>query len=247
MSWSGYIPGEMLAQRPGTAKVTLIGYTTIDVQAMHDATGGAWWTQSSVRDADALCQFAGQNCYDSFHNPAGRTNGEYLYNIIEQGHFSVFEHASATFHVSGVSRSLLTELTRHRHLSFSVRSQRYVDESYGDYVLPPDILRLKPEQGAPVAGAIGAVVSAANRAYTIIVDEMTAAGCDRKHARSAARSVLPNMWATEMVVTGNHRTWREVIQKRSDPGADEEIREFAATILTNVRAVAPALYQDMPG
>ena len=45
------------------------------------------------------------------------------------GHMSVYEHAYFTFHVSGISRACLAQLSRHRHLSLSVRSQRYCDES----------------------------------------------------------------------------------------------------------------------
>ena len=55
------------------------------------------------------------------------------------GHESPIEHASFTFGVEGVSRSLLAQLTRHRIASYSVQSQRYVREKMFDYVLPPEI------------------------------------------------------------------------------------------------------------
>lgn len=83
------------------------------------------------QDADDLAEQAGRLCYLSWNrpNPATATNKGYLANIIAQGHFSVLEHASATFYIDGVTRNFTHELIRHRHLSFSEVSQRYVDVS----------------------------------------------------------------------------------------------------------------------
>ncbi|WP_426717070.1 FAD-dependent thymidylate synthase, partial [Corynebacterium auriscanis] len=71
--------------------------------------------------------YAGRSCYGSWSRPneATRKDHDYLSRtLFDQGHFSILEHASATFYLTGVSRALLSEFTRHRHLSFSVRSQR---------------------------------------------------------------------------------------------------------------------------
>src|SRR5690554_1935779 len=89
---------------------------------------------------DTLVEFAGRSCYQSWKrpNPATATNEGYIANILKQGHFSVLEHASATFYVQGVSRALTHELIRHRHLSYSQLSQRFVNEGReDDLVLPP--------------------------------------------------------------------------------------------------------------
>lgn len=59
--------------------------------------------------------------------------------LAEIGHESPIEHASFTFGIEGVSRSLLAQITRHRIASFSVQSQRYVAESDFAYVVPPEI------------------------------------------------------------------------------------------------------------
>src|SRR5690606_41853392 len=64
--------------------------------------------------------------------------------ILNQGHFSVLEHSSVTFLVRDVSRALLTELTRHRHLSFSVVSQRYVNYADTKPVVPPAFADVEP-------------------------------------------------------------------------------------------------------
>ena len=49
--------------------------------------------------------------------------------LAELGHESPIEHVSFTFAIEGVSRSLLAQITRHRHASFSVQSQRYVKQN----------------------------------------------------------------------------------------------------------------------
>ena len=53
-------------------------------------------------------------------------NDKFIQNIINIGHMSVLEHATFTFAVEEVSRALLAQITRHRFMSFSVSSQRYV-------------------------------------------------------------------------------------------------------------------------
>ena len=82
-------------------------------------------------DADggpALVEFAGRACYQSWSkpNPKTATNAAYLRHIIDVGHFSVLEHASVSFYITGISRSATHELIRHRHFSYSQLSQRYV-------------------------------------------------------------------------------------------------------------------------
>src|SRR5687768_1215479 len=98
-------------------------------------------------DADggqALAEFAGRACYQSWSkpNPATATNASYLRHIIDVGHLSVLEHGVATFYVTGVSRSLTHELVRHRHFSYSQLSQRYVA---AEEVVEPAVIAADPE------------------------------------------------------------------------------------------------------
>lgn len=226
-------------------KVTLLASTRLDEGAHRLAR------QGGVHSADHLAEFAGRACYDSFSrpNPATAETSDYIANIIAQQHFSVLEHASATFYIENVSRSLTHELVRHRHLSFSQRSQRYVDESESDFVDPPQIEREKDTISEmdmeAIDRAISIVYDESHAAYEEIVGLLTRSGWSRKDARSAARSVLPNGTETAIVVTGNHRTWRELISKRSSAGADEEIRQLAKLLLVELKAIAPSTYQDM--
>ena len=52
--------------------------------------------------------------------------GAFIDKVVGMGHHSVIEHASYTFSLEGVSRSLTHQLVRHRIASFSQQSQRYV-------------------------------------------------------------------------------------------------------------------------
>ena len=150
-------------------------------------------------DADggqALLEFAGRACYQSWSkpNPKTATNAGYLRHIIDVGHFSVLEHASVSFYITGISRSCTHEVIRHRHFSYSQLSQRYVPENESQIVVPPgmeddDELRRILVEAADVSRAT----------YTDLLSRLEAKFADqpnailrRKQARQAARAVLPN-------------------------------------------------------
>jgi thymidylate synthase (FAD) len=229
-------------------RVTLIASTQMAEAHGYRCVSEEWLPLTGddlVCDSDHLAEFAGRACYQSFDRPNPQTarNADYVANILRQQHFSVLEHASATFYIEGVSRSLTHELVRHRHLSFSQLSQRYVDESDAEFVAPPAM------QSVPTydpLNALNDVGHAALQAYRTIVTVLEDAGLPRKLAREAARSVLPNATATKIVVTGNHRAWREFLQKRWHVAADAEIRQLAGLLLAEMRAIAPHTYQDIP-
>ena len=60
--------------------------------------------------------------------------------VVGSGHYSTIEHVQVTFAISNVSRACTHQLIRHRHMSFSQKSQRYVKEKgQFDYLIPPTI------------------------------------------------------------------------------------------------------------
>jgi thymidylate synthase (FAD) len=237
-------------------KVTLIGTTVFMNERAREGTDGEWrepvvgedgeWL---VTHSELLVELAGRACYQSWRrpNPSTAANDAYLKHILDVGHYSVLEHATATFYVTGVSRSLTHELVRHRHLSFSQLSQRFVDEDRENgYVVPPDVTGIENEHSRQLALQIIHDVDEMTRtAYADLVQILTETGLSRKRVRQAARAVLPNMTETKLVVTGNHRAWREVITLRNSPAADEEIQELARELLRQLKVVAPSIYQDM--
>lgn len=196
--------------------------------------------------ADELGEAAGRLCYKSYNrpNPATAKTEGYINNILNQQHFSVLEHASVTYYVQGVSRNLLTELERHRHLSFSVVSQRYVDHSESDTIIPPVFETLDISTRDQLVRDLRDVKTMAAQGYEFIFGTLKDHGIPLKQAREAARSVLPGATATEFLVTGNLRCWREILQKRLSPTADAEIRQLSRLILADLKDYAPATFQD---
>ncbi|OBH18079.1 FAD-dependent thymidylate synthase [Mycolicibacter terrae] len=206
-------------------------------------------------DADggpALVEFAGRACYQSWSkpNPKTATNAAYLQHIIDVGHFSVLEHASVSFYITGISRSATHELIRHRHFSFSQLSQRYVPEPDSRIVVPPGL-----EDDPELRQILAEAADASRAAYTELLSRLeakfgagqageTLGALRRKQARQAARAVLPNATETRIVVTGNYRAWRHFVAMRASEHADVEIRRLAVECLRQLVAVAPAAFGD---
>jgi len=204
--------------------------------------------ESEGETGEDLACFAGRACYQSFDRPraATATNAGYLAHILDVGHGSVLEHASVSLYVQGVSRSLTHELVRHRHLSYSQLSQRYVADS-GALVLPPEFegddvaLSFLDEAKHTAETMYAALTERAEQKLASVPMTKTAR---RKRARQAARAVLPNMAETKLVVTGNLRAWREVIELRATEHADTEIRRFAVEVLRVLQKEAPNVFAD---
>ncbi len=224
---------------PLSARV--IAYTTFDPPAdvpwETDADGG-----------QALAEFAGRACYQSWTkpNPRTATNAGYLRHILEVGHLSVLEHGNVTFYLTGISRSLTHELIRHRHFSYSQLSQRYVPERDASMV-EPEVIASDPELHARFLSATDASL----QAYTELLEGLEKRFADvenatlrRKQARQAARAVLPNATETRIVVTGNYRAWRHFVAMRASEHADVEIRELAVTCLRELQRVAGNVFAD---
>jgi thymidylate synthase (FAD) len=222
-------------------QVKLIAWTHFeppdDVPWSTDADGG-----------QALAEFAGRACYQSWKkpNPATATNAGYLNHILDSAHLSVLEHGSVTFYLTGISRSLTHELIRHRHFSYSQLSQRYVPERDAAMV-EPDVIADDPELHKKFVEAAEASV----RAYTELLEGLERKFSDepsptlrRKRARQAARAVLPNATETRIVVTGNYRAWRHFIGMRATEAADVEIRQLAIECLRQLKGAAPNVFAD---
>lgn len=232
--------------------VKLLAHTVID----DDVIAELMDIQPQSTDAETLVTFAGRSCYESWHRPRPETYHDKDYidrTIFEQQHGSILEHATATLYFTGVSRAFLTELTRHRHLSFSVRSQRFVDEGEASVVVPPALRNLDSQivydssdfyddLAGPPDEALGWWFKGALFNYEALVEELRYAGFTRKQAREAARSILPSMTETKMVVTGNLRAWLQVIERRTAPDADAELQEVMGMARDVLQPLAPSIF-----
>jgi len=205
----------------------------------------AWIGEST--DGERLAEFAGRLCYMSQRNPAHRDTNEYLQNIKKQLHGSVLEHANYSLLLEGISRSLTHELVRHRAgFAYSQLSQRYVDESEANFVMPPAIIG-----DAELETVWRAQMEEAQKTYVSLVEKLIARYAwvadkvhRRKMAREAARGVLPNSTETKIVVTGNVRAWRTMLELRAGEGAELEIRRLAVMIIRVLQNEASAFFSD---
>lgn len=192
---------------------------------------------------DAAVALGGKMCYsdadldDMIQGVTDKDNSAMIRRIIESGHESVLEHVSFTFAISGVSRALLAQITRHRMASFSVRSQRYVNYDKGfNYVIPPAIKKL----GEDAIAEYHAQMEQMNKWYRGWTEKL---GSGEK-ANEDARFVLPNACETSMLVTMNARELRHFFNLRMCRRAQWEIRELATFMWAVCNQECPALFED---
>lgn len=206
----------------------------------------------SVPDGIMLCKAAGQLCYMSMGpsmTPHLKSN-EYIQNIKKQRHGSVLEHASFTFLIFGISRSLTHELVRHRAgMAFSQVSQRYVDGKVLRFVMRPEF------QGQyELEQQFFNRIDRAAQEYESLARALTpkAAGPttheerrnQRKAVNQTARCLLPNETEAPIIVTGNARSWRHVLEMRCSQFAEPEIRRAMFLVWEALLEIEPALFDD---
>ncbi|NLW44981.1 MAG: FAD-dependent thymidylate synthase [Syntrophomonadaceae bacterium] len=148
--------------------------------------------------------------------------------LTQVGHLSPIEHVSFTFAVEGISRACSHQLVRHRIASYSQKSQRYVDETSFEYIVPPSIAN-NPE---------------AREVYTRVIDTIRESYSQlaRMVPREDARYILPNATETKIILSFNARSLYNFFSQRLCLRAQWEIREMAQLMLTEVMKVAPLLF-----
>jgi thymidylate synthase (FAD) len=210
---------------------------------------------TTLPDGAQLCKVAGQVCYMSFG--LKRTFNEhadrYFNNLKSSGHGSVFEHASFSLLLYGISRSVTHELVRHRAgFAYSQLSQRFVSGKMLRFVERPEYQEdeeLHAQFLQRIERSVGEYTALTNRLLEMQQAGVTILSAEartdlRKKVQQAARSVLPNETEAPMVMTGNARAWRHVIEVRADAHAETEIRELAVRIFLCLRLIDPVLFGD---
>jgi thymidylate synthase (FAD) len=178
---------------------------------------------------------------------------KYINNIISSGHGSVFEHANFTFLFYGVSRSFTHELVRHRAgMAYSQESQRYVGGSVLRFVERPEFqanrrLHRQFENridrvAKEYEGIAGELLKLQNHSLGIVSAELATDA--RKKVRQAARAALTNETEAVIVVTGNLRAWRHIINMRVSEHAEIEIRKAIYKVYLVLKEVAPLIFSD---
>jgi thymidylate synthase (FAD) len=182
-----------------------------------------------------LCSYYAKLCYRSFDLNSNsnltriREAEETLKGVIDSGHGSVLEHFSVNFVSYGVSRVFTHELVRHRvGTAYSQTSGRYCTVEDAELVLPPVLSEIKLPSGASISDDMNAMLAVIKDRVAIY---RQAAGLDdatferKKELTSAFRRLMPNGANNEIGWTMNIRSLRNVIEMRTSPHAEWEIRE----------------------
>jgi thymidylate synthase (FAD) len=210
-----------------------------------------WFRGEPVDEGAALIEIAGRACYKSFGvelNPnlskiRGSTK-EYLTNVLSKGDGSVIEHSATSWVLADVSRVFTHELIRHRvGTAISQESLRYVR---------PRELRMSLIPGSELTrlgdlDEVTHLLEAVEKEYLELADKTIRPGMDfetKKGWTSALRRILPDGIATNIVWTANHRTLRWVLEMRTDPGAEAEMRYVFDKVGQVVARDHPDIYGD---
>ena len=190
-----------------------------------------------------------------YHDLTEEKTQAFINRLMTYNHASPIEHASFTFGIEGVSRSMTHQLVRHRLASYSQKSQRYVSEGQFDYIIPPAISAIPEAREIYVQ-----TMESAQSAYQQIEKKLRSkyekelkadgenvkkiVGIAEKQAIEDARFVLPNGCETKIIVTMNVRELLHFFRNRCCMRAQWEIRECATQMLTMCKAVAPTLFKN---
>jgi thymidylate synthase (FAD) len=188
---------------------------------------------SHTPQPEKLCAMAAKLCY-SAGMPRKKDltpdkAGPFLERIMESGHLSVLEHACFTFGIEGISRACSHQLVRHRLASFSQQSQRYVEESTPNYIVPGSVVEA------------GDAINLYNRHMEqswVVYKALLAEGIPAEDARF----VLPNAAETKLVMTMNVRELRHFFMLRLCSKSQWEIRALAGEMFSIVSRVSPILF-----
>jgi len=244
--------------RETVPQVELIARPSIDLGALErylKTVGGEEWLEmrtsrgGPINNGQLLIEAAGRACYRSWKeglNPnvskIRKDQAEYFLNILRSGHGSVLEHANYTFVIWDVSRIFTHELTRHRAGSaFSQESMRFVRIDDIGFRIPESMESLRPQIVSIVETLEEFQVQAAEH---FKLDEPGVSFHTKKEITSAMRRLAPEGVSTMIIWTSNIRTLRHVIQARTDPGAEEELRYVFNLIGEIMREESPLLFGD---
>jgi len=203
---------------------------------------------SYTPNPEEVVAMAAKLCYSSAdidtlrEGIASKDQSNFILRLVKMGHLSPIEHASFTFGVEGVSRSLLAQITRHRIASFSVKSQRYVSERSGggrtfNYIIPESIKALGQTYVDKFEQQMAIIQGWYDEWVQLLGDRGEASNQD-------ARFVLPNAAETKFLVTMNARELLHFFNLRCCNRAQWEIRNLAKEMLKLVLKVAPHIFMN---
>jgi thymidylate synthase (FAD) len=188
---------------------------------------------------------------DYWHTEAATLS--FVEKQLSRGHYGPWEHPQIAFTVKGVSRVTMAQITRHRHMSFDVQSQRYVDfsEKEDPFVVPPILLEPEErkeqyphvfENTTDIVSRHGGVIELDDSIEKEFALDAFLDSCyddidyyermvDHGMPKEDARFKLPLATKVNMTFSGNARTFLHLLDMRKKPNAQWEVRELSEQLL----------------
>lgn len=176
-----------------------------------------------------------RTCYNSCNksDDLGEKDIKLIKSIIANNHTSTIEHISYNFKISGVSRALLQELARHRIASLSVRSTRYA--------LRKELKELKYENTKEYLVKISDEIDEYNKLRLMTIKELL----NKSFSNDELKYLLPEAFKTELMLTINARSLRNLLELRLSSKALKEFRELAKEIYKTIPETHRILFDDI--
>jgi thymidylate synthase (FAD) len=221
-----------------------------EVGLSREAACDYWKSLKDLSCAEIIIILAAKRCYKSFApglNPnvtkVRENPKEFIYNILLEKHGSVLEHASATFALEGISRVCTHELVRHRiGVAISQESMRYVALEEFKEILSPEL-----ENSSSARYEIEDLLERLKNLLSEIKSEQLVSDASfdyKKKLTSALRRIVPMGVSTGMVWTANFRALRWVLEQRTNPAAEWEIRRLFNAVGDICLTQWPLVFQD---
>ncbi len=177
-----------------------------------------------------LIERCGRIAYQSQNKITKDSAEKFVRRLIEQGHESVLEHSTITIQFDNVSIGFSRELNRHRLISVTEKSTRYVTEKEFNFVFPPTTNPNEFSEYEETVKDIKAV-------YTWLRS--------LKVPAEDARQILPLGIATQLVVTANFREWRHILKLRTRKESHWEMRYVMRNLLKDLQKKIPVIFDDI--
>jgi thymidylate synthase (FAD) len=148
----------------------------------------------------------------------------------DKGHLMILRFAYASFNIQGISRVCSHQLVRVAHAGILQESQRYVEQSNIEYVLPPSLDSLDDDLKEEWYCALAACSNVYKRSIRLGMK------------KEDARYIIPQACTTQMNMTGNFQMWRDLLNNRTKPAAQWEVREVAVEMYNQLNKIAPQIF-----
>lgn len=183
-----------------------------------------------TKDYVNMLYLAGRGCYglEYLSNETIDEKRRFIRRIVQNQHESVLEHAKISILINGCSRSFMAQITRHRHASFSIKSQHYVKHKDFKY-------KNIEWQNQLVQKIYNNLMVEINEIYISFIEEHNV-------PIHVAREILPNACRTNIFMTANLREWRYIIKLRQTSYNTIEMRLFAEKIRILFRNIIPEVF-----